>query len=111
MCLANPAKKTFYEVFFCSVSYLNIWMVLVIMSISIIKKEIMELLSFGLTYAIAAFGAAIAVGWIGSAALNAAGRNPEKTNDYRTMMVLAIAFADALAIIGLVVAIVGTIMA
>lgn len=70
----------------------------------------MELLGFGLTYAISALGAAIGVGWIGSAALNAAGRNPERTNDYRTLMVLAIAFADALAIIGLVAAIVGNAM-
>ena len=55
-------------------------------------------------------GAGIGVGLIGAAALNAAGRNPEKINDYRTLMVLAIAFADALAIIGLVVAIVGNAM-
>ena len=71
----------------------------------------MELFAFGLTYAISAFSAAISVGVIGAAALNAAGRNPEKINDYRTMMVLAIAFADALAIIGLVVAIIGNVMA
>ena len=70
----------------------------------------MELLGFGLTYAISALGAGIGVGLIGAAALNAAGRNPEKINDYRTLMVLAIAFADALAIIGLVVAIVGNAM-
>ena len=70
----------------------------------------MELLAFGLTYAISACSAAISVGLIGSAALNAAGRNPEKINDYRTLMVLAIAFADALAIIGLVAAIIGNIM-
>ena len=70
----------------------------------------MELLGFGLTYAIPAVGAAIGVGMIGTAALNAAGRNPEKVNDYRTLMVLAIAFTDALAIIGLVAAIVGNTM-
>lgn len=70
----------------------------------------MELLGFGLTYAVSAFAAAIAVGMIGYSALNAAGRNPEKINDYRTLMVLAIAFADALAIIGLVAAIVGSAM-
>lgn len=70
----------------------------------------MDLLSFGLTYAIPAFGAAISVGLIGRAALNAAGRNPEKVNDYRTLMVLAIAFTDALAIIGLVAAIIGSTM-
>ena len=54
---------------------------------------------------------AIGVGMIGKAALDAAGRNPEKINDYRTMMVLAIAFADALAILGLVAAIIGSVMA
>lgn len=70
----------------------------------------MELLGFGLTYAISALGAAIGVGLIGNAALNAAGRNPEKINEYRTLMILAIAFADALAIIGLVAAIVGNAM-
>lgn len=70
----------------------------------------MELLSFGLTYAVVALGATMAVGVIGNAALRAAGRNPEKTNEFRTMMVLAIAFADALAIIGLVAAIVGSTM-
>jgi F-type H+-transporting ATPase subunit c len=70
----------------------------------------MDLFGFGLTYAVAAFGAALAVGLIGSAALNAAGRNPEKIGDYQTMMILAIAFADALAIIGLVAAIIGNAM-
>ena len=70
----------------------------------------MELLGFGLTYAVSALGAAIGVGLIGAAALNAAGRNPERINDYRTLMVLAIAFADALAIIGLVAAIIGNTM-
>lgn len=70
----------------------------------------MGLLSFGLTYAISAVGAAIGVGMIGSAALNAAGRNPEKIGEYQTMMILAIAFADALAIIGLVAAIIGNSM-
>ena len=65
----------------------------------------MESLAFGLTYAIAAFGAAIGAGMVGMAAMNAAGRNPEKINEIRTLMVLGIAFIDALAIIGFVVAI------
>jgi F-type H+-transporting ATPase subunit c len=70
----------------------------------------MELFSFGLTYAVSALGAAVSVGMIGSSALNAAGRNPEKVSEYQTMMILAIAFADALAIIGLVAAIIGNSM-
>lgn len=61
-------------------------------------------LAFGLTYAIPAIGAAIAVGMIGSSALNALGRNPEKLSDIRTLMITAIVFADSLAIIGIIVA-------
>ena len=70
----------------------------------------MESLAFSLAYAIPAFGAAIGVGIIGVAALNAAGRNPEKVGDIRTLMVLAISFTDALAIIGVIVAILSKVM-
>ena len=65
----------------------------------------MESLAFGLTYAISAVAAAFAAGMIGTAAMNAAGRNPEKINEIRTLMILGIAFIDALAIIGFVAAI------
>ncbi len=65
----------------------------------------MESLAFGLTYAISAFGAGIGAGLVGMAALNAAGRNPEKIGDLRGLMILAVSFVDALAIIGFVVAI------
>ena len=50
----------------------------------------MEALSFALTYAIPAAFAAIGCGMVGTAAMNAAGRNPEKINDLRTMMILGI---------------------
>jgi len=66
----------------------------------------MNELAIGLVYAIAALGASLGVGMIGTAALNALGRNPEKASDIRTMMILAIAFTDALAIIGLVLALI-----
>lgn len=66
----------------------------------------MEELAFGLAYALPAFGAAIGVGFIGAGALNAFGRNPEKLSDIRTLMITAIVFADSLAIIGIVVAII-----
>ena len=65
----------------------------------------MEALAFGLTYAISAAAAALGAGLVGMAAMNAAGRNPEKINEIRTLMILGIAFIDALAIIGFVVAI------
>lgn len=60
-------------------------------------------LAFGLTYALPALGAAIAVGMIGTSALTALGRNPEKLSDIRTLMITAIVFADSLAIIGIIV--------
>lgn len=66
----------------------------------------MEELAFGMTYAIPAAGAALGAGLVGSAALNAAGRNPEKIGDIRTLMILGISFIDALAIIAIIVAII-----
>lgn len=65
----------------------------------------MDQLAFALAYALPAIGAAIGVGVIGAAALNALGRNPEKLKDIRTLMITAIVFADSLAIIGIIVAI------
>jgi len=64
----------------------------------------MNELAFGLTYALPALGAALGIGLIGAAALNALARNPEKLSDIRTLMITAIVFADALAIIGIIVA-------
>lgn len=66
----------------------------------------MEQLAFGLTYALPAVAAAISIGLIGSNALSAAGRNPEKINDLRTLMITAIVFVDSLAIIAIIVAII-----
>ena len=70
----------------------------------------MESLAFSLAYALPAAFAAIGAGLVGIGAMNAAGRNPEKINDLRTMMILGISFIDALAIIGFIVAIVGKVM-
>ncbi len=66
----------------------------------------MDSLAFGLTYAIPAAAAALSIGLIGFASLTAVGRNPEKLNDIRTIMILVISFTDALAIIGLIAAII-----
>ena len=70
----------------------------------------MEQLAFALAYALPAIGAALGVGLIGAAAMNALGRNPEKVKDIRTLMVTAVVFAEALAIIGLVAAVLTTIL-
>jgi F-type H+-transporting ATPase subunit c len=58
------------------------------------------------TIAIGAAAPAIAIGKIGSAGLEAIGRNPEAAGDVRSSMILAIAFAEAVAIYALVVALI-----
>lgn len=55
------------------------------------------------------FGAAMpafAIGWMGSKAMEAIGRNPEAASRIQTPLVLAIAFAEAIAIYSLVVALI-----
>lgn len=47
---------------------------------------------------------AYAIGWIGSKAMESIGRNPAAAGDILTNMVLVVAFAEAIAIYALVVA-------
>ncbi len=56
--------------------------------------------------AIGTIAPAIAIGWIGSKSADAIGRNPEAAPKIQTAMILAIAFAEAIAIYALVVALI-----
>lgn len=49
---------------------------------------------------------ALAIGLIGSKAVEAIGRNPEAASKVQTMAILAIAFAEAIAIYALVMALI-----
>ena len=49
---------------------------------------------------------AAAIGFIGSKGLDAIGRNPEAASRVQTAMILAIAFAEAIAVYSLVVALI-----
>jgi F-type H+-transporting ATPase subunit c len=49
---------------------------------------------------------ALAIGLIGSKSVDAIGRNPEAASKVQTMAILAIAFAEAIAIYALVVALI-----
>lgn len=49
---------------------------------------------------------AFVIGWIGTTALKAIGRNPEAASKVQTPMILAIAFAEAIAVYSLVVALI-----
>jgi len=60
----------------------------------------------GMTIAIGGIGPAIAIGLIVSKAMDAIGRNPEAASKVQTNMILGVAFAEAIAIYSLVVALV-----
>ncbi|MGB7957352.1 MAG: ATP synthase F0 subunit C [Minisyncoccia bacterium] len=49
---------------------------------------------------------ALAIGLIGAKSVDAIGRNPEASSKVQTMAILAIAFAEAIAIYALVVALI-----
>lgn len=70
------------------------------------NADMMKLLAIAITMALGAFGPAVAIGMIGSKAMEALGRNPEAESAVRTTMILAIAFAEAVAIYALVVALI-----
>jgi len=60
----------------------------------------------GATMAIGGLAPAIAIGLIVSKALEAIGRNPEAAGKVQTVMILGVAFAEAIAIYALVVALI-----
>lgn len=59
-----------------------------------------------LAIAIGSIGPSIAIALIGSKASEAIGRNPDAASKIQTSMILAIAFAEAIAIYALVVALI-----
>lgn len=61
-------------------------------------------LSIALAFGLGAMGPAIAIGLIGMSALSSIGRNPAASSEIRSTMILAIAFAEALAIFAFVIA-------
>jgi F-type H+-transporting ATPase subunit c len=63
-------------------------------------------LAAALAIGLGAIGPGIGVGIIGGKAVEAIGRNPEVANEIRTNMILGIAFAEAIAIYALVIALI-----
>jgi F-type H+-transporting ATPase subunit c len=66
----------------------------------------MKALAAGLAIGLGAIGPGIGIGIIGGKALEAMGRNPEVADSIRTNMILAIVFAESIAIYALVVALI-----
>lgn len=66
----------------------------------------LKALAAAFSIGVGAFGPAIAIGILAGKAMEAIGRNPEAEGKIRTNMILAIAFAEAVAIYALVVALI-----
>ena len=71
-----------------------------------ISPAALKLLGAGIAAGFGMIGPGIGIGLLGAAALNAIGRNPEARGVILTNMILVIAFAEALAIYALIVAVI-----
>jgi F-type H+-transporting ATPase subunit c len=65
-------------------------------------KEIMP----GLTMMVGGMFPSLAIGWMGAHAMDAIGRNPEAAGKLQTILILVVAFAEAIAIYSLVIALI-----
>ncbi len=65
-----------------------------------------RLLGAGLAIGLGAIGPGIGIGILMQGALQAMGRNPDASSNIQTNMILGVAFAEALAIYALVVALI-----
>tara|TARA_Y100000310_G_C20506076_1_gene726472 strand:+ start:189 stop:416 length:228 start_codon:yes stop_codon:yes gene_type:complete len=70
------------------------------------EVEAVKSIAAAAAIAIGALGPAIGIGILAGKAMEAIGRNPEAAQKVQTAMVLAIAFAEAIAIYALVVALI-----
>jgi F-type H+-transporting ATPase subunit c len=72
----------------------------------LMTPEAMKMLAAGLAIGLGALGPGIGIGILGMGAMQALGRNPEARGAIMTNMILAIAFAEAIGIYALIVAII-----
>lgn len=70
------------------------------------SAELAKLYAASAAIGLGAFAPAIAIGMIGSKGVEAMGRNPEAADKIQVGMILAIAFAEAIAIYALVIALI-----
>ena len=63
-------------------------------------------LAAAIAFAVGALGPALGIGLLAGKAMEALGRNPEASGSVQQNMILALAFAEAIAIYALVVAII-----
>ena len=70
------------------------------------NMDIIKLVMTGATIALGAISPSLAIGKIGAKAVESIGRNPEAAAKVQTAMILSVAFAEAIAIYALVVALI-----
>jgi F-type H+-transporting ATPase subunit c len=70
------------------------------------EAEGLKSIATALAIGFGAIGPGIGIGLLASGAMNAIGRNPDAEGKIRTNMILAIAFAEAIAIYALVIALI-----
>ena len=70
------------------------------------SPEIAKSFAAAMAIGAGAFAPALAIGWLAGKAMEAIGRNPEAAPKIQTAMILATAFAEAIAIYALVVALI-----
>jgi len=68
--------------------------------------EVFKFLGAGLAMGLGALGPGVGIGILGYGAMQALGRNPEARGPIMTNMILAIAFAEAIGIYALIIAII-----
>ena len=73
---------------------------------AVVATDTFKSLATALAMGLGAIGPGIGIGIIGGKALEAIGRNPEASGKIQTPMILCIAFAEAVAIYALVVALI-----
>lgn len=70
------------------------------------NEEVLKLFAVAGTIAFGTVIPALSIGWIGSKSVEAIGRNPEAASKIQAAMILSLAFAEAIAIYALVVALI-----
>ena len=70
------------------------------------EPEVMKMLAIGMAAGLGMLGPALAIGLIGYSALQGIARNPEASGPLMTNMILVTAFAEAIGIYVLIVAII-----
>jgi F-type H+-transporting ATPase subunit c len=68
-----------------------------------LDPEVAKTMGKAFTIAVGGFGPALAIGKIGSKAMESIGRNPESSGQLFVPMLLGMAFAEAIAIYALVI--------